>query len=63
MNHGLKHLNVNGHGPLWLIEIFERMGEDPASAGYVKPTSGDVWEFLSKMKSWLIDPARKGIPA
>jgi hypothetical protein len=59
----LKHLGINGHGTFWLIDIFERMGEDPTSAEFVKPTNGDVWEFLSKMKSWLIDPTRKGIPA
>ncbi|MEZ5475122.1 MAG: hypothetical protein R3E72_08975, partial [Steroidobacteraceae bacterium] len=27
----LKQLGANGHGPAWLISIFERMGEDPAT--------------------------------
>lgn len=58
----LKHLSVNGHGPSWLIEIFECMGEDPEKPDYIKPTAGDVWEFLSKAKFWLTDPGRKGIP-
>jgi hypothetical protein len=59
----LSDLRIGGHGPQWLIDIFERMGEDPVSPGYVRPTNGDVWEFMSKMKSWLTNPARKGIPA
>lgn len=59
----MKHLGVARHGPSWLIGIFERMGEDPASQNYVKPSDGDVWQFLSKVKAWLIDPSRKGIPA
>lgn len=59
----MKHLGTKGHGPSWLIGIFEQMGEDPASASYVKPSDDDVWEFLSKVKAWLIDVNRKGIPA
>ncbi len=59
----VKVLGANGHGPSWLIEVFERMGEDPMSPAYTRPTDGDVWEFISEIKSWLIDPDRKGIPA
>jgi hypothetical protein len=59
----LKHLGATGHGPPWLIDIFTRMGEDSESPGYVKPTDGDVWQFLSKVKSWLVDPNRRGIPS
>jgi hypothetical protein len=59
----LKVLSAHGHGPPWLIDIFERIGEDPNGSTYVKPTNGDVWEFLSMVRAWLIDPNRKGIPA
>jgi hypothetical protein len=59
----MKQLGVGGHGPSWLIGIFERMGEDPASANYIHPSDNDVWEFMSKAKTWLIDANRKGIPA
>jgi ABC-type cobalamin/Fe3+-siderophores transport system ATPase subunit len=58
-----QHLGVSGHGPSWLIGVFEKMGEDPASSDYLKPTSDDVWTFVQKMKTWLIDSNRKGIPA
>jgi hypothetical protein len=60
----LKQLGVTGlHGSTWLVSVFEKMGEDPESTGYLKPSDGDVWTFISRIKDWLIDPARKGIPA
>lgn len=58
----LKHLGASHHGPGWLIDIFERMGEDPERSDYVKPTEGDVWEFMGALKRWLVNPARRGIP-
>lgn len=58
----LKFLNASGHGPGWLIDIFEKMGEDPESPAYLKPTNDDVWEFIGNIKTWLFDPNRKGIP-
>jgi len=39
------------------------MGEDPDAEDFLKPTADDVWAFMQKMKVWLIDPNRKGIPA
>lgn len=59
----IKGLGATGHGPAWLIDIFERMGEDPSISSYVRPSEEDVWAFLRDIRSWLIDPARKGIPA
>lgn len=58
----LTHLCATGHGPAWLIGIFEKMGEDPAHVDYLKPANGDVWEFLGEVKRWLTNPKRKGIP-
>lgn len=58
----LKNLNAGGHGPSWLIDVFEKMGEDPESADYLRPADDDVWQFLGKIKGWLFDPNRKGIP-
>ena len=58
----LRSLSVTGHGPSWLISIFEKMGEDPEAANFMKPTCGDVWTFLANVKTWLIDANRKGIP-
>ncbi|WP_369752342.1 ATP-dependent endonuclease [Flavobacterium sp. WC2409] len=59
----LKSLGTtSNHSPEWLIEIFEKLGEDPSSATYVKPTSGDIWEFIFKIKTWFTNPTRKGTP-
>jgi hypothetical protein len=49
----LKPIGANGHGPPWLISIFEKMGEDPDHADFVKPSSDDIWKFLSQVKAWL----------
>jgi len=59
----LSHLEVAGHGSSWLISMFERMGDDPAADEYVGPANDDVWAFVERVKGWLSDPLRKGIPA
>lgn len=58
----LPSLGAAGHGPSWLINVFEKMGEDPDSDEYLKPSAEDVWAFISSMKAWLVDSTRKGIP-
>ena len=58
----LKPLNASGHGPNWLIEIFELMGEDPNSADFLKPEENDVWDFIYSIRRWFTDQSRKGIP-
>lgn len=59
----LKQLGASGHGPAWLISMFEKMGEDPESGSYLKPTDDDVWQFIGQVKQWLTNSNRKGIPA
>lgn len=58
----LKPLGVTGHGPSWVIDIFEKMGEDPDDPTYVTPEKSDVWAFLERIGTWLKNPARNGIP-
>jgi hypothetical protein len=58
----LPNLGATGHGPSWLIDIFEKMGEDPALESYLKPSNEDVWLFLEEIKKWFANPTRKGIP-
>ena len=58
----LKQLSASGHGPGWLISVFEKMGEDPDAPSFLKPSPDDVWAFMHKLKIWLIDANRKGIP-
>lgn len=59
----LNPLGASGHGPGWLVDIFERMGEDPSVTGYVRPASDDVWAFMSQVRAWLHNPTRLGIPS
>ena len=58
----LKPLGATGHGPAWLVDIFQKMGEDPTAGGYVFPKDDDVWRFIASIKGWLVDPNRRGIP-
>lgn len=58
----LKPLNATGHGSNWLIDVFSKMGDNPEIAGYLKPTNGDVWDFMGKVKNWIDNVNRKGIP-
>lgn len=46
----------------WLKSIFVRMGSDPSLADYVRPSAGDVWDFVGEMKRWLANAGRRGIP-
>lgn len=62
----LKHLGVSGSKSgknKWLIQVFDRMGDQPDSPGYVTPSDGDVWDFLGRAKHWLTSSSRKGIPS
>ena len=59
----LPELNASGHGPAWLIDVFQKMGEDPDSESYVCPGTNGVWAFLAEVKQWLSNPERKGIPS
>ncbi|WLD93784.1 ATP-dependent endonuclease [Alkalihalobacillus sp. AL-G] len=59
----LSELEVTGHGSKWLIEVFEKMGENPDLDEYLKPTERDVWKFLESIGDWLLNPNRKGIPS
>ncbi|MEZ8504048.1 ATP-dependent endonuclease [Vibrio splendidus] len=51
----------NRHGPNWIMEAFEKMGEDPSSSEYLQPTNEDVWVFMRNIAKWLNEPSRKGV--
>ena len=59
----LPELKVAGHGPSWLIEVFQKMGEDPEDVSYQRPGIDGVWSFFAEIRSWLSNPNRKGIPS
>lgn len=58
----LKQLGAVSHGSNWLIDIFAKMGESPDQPGYLKPSTGDVWDFIGLIKIWIDDTNKKGIP-
>jgi len=59
----MEELNVGGHGPSWLVKVFEKMGDEPDSEDYIAPSNGDVWDFIGQIKQWFVDPVKKGIPS
>jgi AAA domain, putative AbiEii toxin, Type IV TA system len=58
----LKPLGVPSNKEGWRAAIFEAMGSDPNDSKYVPPTSGDVWDFVGQLSTWLKNPNRRGIP-
>jgi|TARA_R110001583_G_scaffold38693_1_gene124827 ABC-type cobalamin/Fe3+-siderophores transport system ATPase subunit len=58
----LTQLEASGHGPNWLVEVFEKMGEDPVATNYLHPETNDVWQFIDSITAWFLNPRRKGIP-
>ena len=58
----LKHLGVPQKTNGWRAKIFTAMGSNPSEPSYVRPTNDDVWEFMGSIRTWLSNPARRGIP-
>ena len=58
----LGYLGVSTHKRGWLTKMFERMKEDPSDSDYVVPQQGDVWDFIGRIRTWIDDPNRNGIP-
>ncbi len=59
----LSDLGATGHGPAWLMDIFERIGSDPSDQRYIHPGPGDIWEFIGEIREWSSNVERRGIPA
>ncbi|HYH82710.1 MAG TPA: AAA family ATPase [Longimicrobium sp.] len=57
----LPELEVGGHGPEWLTAVFQKMGTDPGSPEYQRPSEGGVWRFMQQVARWIADPRRKGM--
>lgn len=58
----LRHLDVSERKPEWLPAMFTRMGADPTTPDYVKPSTGDIWSFIEDVAHWCHNPNRKGMP-
>jgi len=58
----LKEHGVNGHGTTWLVNMFDKMGDDPNSSSFSMPGKGDVWDFIGSINKWFQNSFKKGIP-
>src|SRR5690554_2314520 len=54
-------IEKNRHGPSWIMDAFEKMGENPESPGYIKPSENDVWQFMRSVSNWVNEPSRLGL--
>ncbi|WP_226646176.1 ATP-dependent nuclease [Mesobacillus subterraneus] len=48
----LSNFAISGHGPSWLMAMFERMGNDPEHPDYLRPFEGDVWSFIENIAKY-----------
>jgi hypothetical protein len=56
----LKSLKVPGRKTDWTVAMLERLGSEPTAPEYVRPASGDVWDFMRGIAAWISAPSRKG---
>ena len=56
----LSELAVPGKKTDWTISMLQRLGDDPLDGEYVRPSSGDVWDFMRRIVEWVNNPARSG---
>ena len=56
----LLHLGVTGHGSEWVVNVFSKIGKSDKDPDYLKPTTGDVWDFLDRIAAWISNPGRLG---
>ena len=59
-NPGSNPWGAIGHGSNWLIDIFEKMGEDPEKPNYIRPGKGDVWDFYWRNQTMDFKSGKKG---
>ena len=57
----LPSLGASGHGPSWLIDVFQKMGEDPEDQSYLRPGVDDVWSCRGD-SAVALGPEPKGHP-
>jgi len=48
------------HGPDWLIEVFERIGQVTTDSNYLHPGAGGIWEFMYSIAAWVNNQNREG---
>lgn len=56
----LPNLEAVGKKTDWTISVLEKLGSDPKFPSYVKPSTGDVWDFMRGIVAWVQNPTRHG---
>lgn len=49
----LSHFKVSGHGPAWLINMFELIGNQDEASNFLSPSENDIWKFLDDISAWI----------
>ncbi len=58
----LPGLGLDGKGKSkWLPAVFNIIGVFEDDPSYLKPSEGDVWDFLRGVSGWIADPTRRGM--
>ncbi len=57
----LSDRGVVGKGSQWLVSMFESIGDNDDSPKFLKPSEGDVWQFLNSISAWIKNPSRMGM--
>lgn len=57
----LPHVSNKSDKASWLVDTFEKLGEDVSDRAYVRPDQGDVWDFIGEIGHWCRNPGRKGV--
>ncbi|BDW88388.1 ATP-dependent nuclease [Thalassospira tepidiphila] len=58
----LAELGVQANKSAWLVKMFEALGANPSDSSYKQPQDGDVWDFVAKIREWMVNPHKKGVP-
>jgi AAA domain, putative AbiEii toxin, Type IV TA system len=57
----LPSLPVPRDKSMWLVNVFMQIGQSEDEAGYLKASSGDIWDFLDGVAAWIDSPNRLGM--
>ena len=63
MESWLPELGAQGHGPEWLINVFDKIGEDPTLNHILGRQRMMYGDFFRTLNDGLRNPDRKGIPS
>ncbi len=57
----LAELGIRSKKSNWTVEMLDRLGGNPTDSTYVRPSEGDVWQFMRSVVAWVKIASRKGV--